>query len=410
MRAGKLSDLAVRRAKPGMHGDGGNLWLQVTGDAKRPARSWLFRFGRDGRERYMGLGPYPDVALQEARDKAQDARRLLREGKDPIEVKRSNEAAAALALAKGMTFRQCAEAYIEAHKDSWKNAKHAAQWPSTLEAYAHPVFGDLPVQAIDVALVMKAVEPIWRTRTETASRLRGRIEAVLDWATVRGSRQGENPARWRGHLDHLLPERSKVQKVRHHPALAYTEIGEFMSQLTQQEGASARALEFAILTAGRTNEIIGATWQEIALGERAWTIPAARMKSGKEHRVPVSVPALAILEGLAKTGKEGFIFPGGKFHKPLSSMALLMVLRRMGRKDLTVHGFRSTFRDWAAERTNFAREVAEMALAHSVSDKVEAAYRRGDLFEKRRKLMDAWASYCAKPAVEATVVAIPRRA
>ena len=410
MRTGKLSDLAARRTKLGMHGDGGNLWLQVTGDAKRPARSWLFRFGRNGRERYMGLGPYPDVGLQEARDKAQDARRLLRDGKDPIEVKRSGEAAAALTAAQRMTFRQCAEAYIEAHRMGWKNQKHAAQWPSTLEAYAYPVFGDLPVQAINVTLVMKSIEPIWKTKTETAFRLRGRIEAVLDWATVRQFRQGENPARWRGHLDHLLPERSKIQKVRHHPALAYAEVGGFMVELRKQEGAAARALQLAILTAGRTGEVIGARWQEIDLGEKVWTIPAVRMKVGREHRVPLSVPALAILDELGKTGKEGLVFPGRRVGNPLSTMAMLTVLRRMGREDLTTHGFRSTFRDWAAESTNFAREVAEMALAHSVSDKVEAAYRRGDLFEKRRKLMEAWASFCFKPAVEADVVAIRRRA
>ena len=264
MRTGKLNDLAVRRAKLGLHGDGGNLWLQVTGDAKRPARSWLFRFGRNGRERYMGLGPYPDVGLQDAREKAQDARRQLREGRDPIDAKRSSKAAAALAIAKGLTFRHCAVAYIEAHKDSWKNAKHAAQWPSTLEAYAYPVFGDLAVQAVDVPLIMKVIEPLWKTKTETASRLRGRIEAVLDWATVRGSRQGENPARWRGHLDHLLPERSKVQRVRHHPALAYAEIAAFTAKLKKQEGMATQALEFAILTAGRTKR---SPWRYVA-GDR----------------------------------------------------------------------------------------------------------------------------------------------
>ncbi len=312
MRTGKLSDLAARRTKLGMHGDGGNLWLQVTGDANRPARSWLFRFGRNGRERYMGLGPYPDVGLQEARDKAQDARRLLRDGKDPIEVKRSGEAAAALTAAQRMTFRQCAEAYIEAHRIGWKNQKHAAQWASTLESYAYPVFGDLQVQAINVTLVMKSIESIWKTKTETASRLRGRIEAVLDWAAVRQFRQGENPARWRGHLDHLLPERSKIQKVKHHPALAYAEVGGFMVELRKQEGAAARALQLAILTAGRTGEIIGARWEEIDLSEKVWTIPAVRMKVGREHRVPLSVPALAILDELGKTGKEGLVFPGRK--------------------------------------------------------------------------------------------------
>ena len=398
MPAGKLSELRVKHSKLGMHGDGGNLWLQVSGKLEQPARSWLLRFTHNRRARYMGLGPYPDVTLAQAREKAQDARRLLRAGKDPIEERRAQVAAQALAAAKAMTFQQCAKAYIEAHKAGWKNPKHAAQWSSTLEAYAYPVFGHLPVQAVDVGLVMKAVEPIWGAKTETASRLRGRVEAVLDWATVRGFRTGENPARWRGHLDHLLPARSKVQKVEHHAALPYSAIGAFMAELRGQEGASARALEFAILTAGRTGEIIGAAWNEIDLEARHWTVPAERMKGSREHRVPLAEPALKILQEQAKVNQRGFVFPGGKAGKPLSSMALLMLLRRMKRDDLTSHGFRSTFRDWAAEQTSFPNEVAEMALAHAVSDKVEAAYRRGDLFEKRRLLMDAWAAWCATPA------------
>jgi integrase len=294
-----------------------------------------------------------------------------------------------------MTFRQCAEAYIEAHRPSWKNAKHAAQWPSTLETYVYPVFGDSPVQAVDVGLIMRVLEPIWKTKTETASRLRGRIESILDWAAARGFRQGDNPARWRGHLRHLLPPRSRVQKVKHHAALPYREIGTFMKLLREQEGTSALALEFLILTMARTGEVIGATWEEIDLSAGIWTIPAVRMKAGKEHRVPLSEPALAILRRL-ETGKQGkFVFPGGKPGKALFNRAMFMLLGRLGRSDLTVHGFRSTFRDWAAESTNFPREVAEQALAHSLQDKVEAAYRRGDMFEKRRGLMKAWAGFCS---------------
>jgi integrase len=299
-----------------------------------------------------------------------------------------------------MTFKQCATAYIDAHRLGWKNEKHAAQWASTLEAYANPIFGDLPVQAIDTGLVMKALEPIWRTKTETASRLRGRIEAVLDWATVREFRRGDNPARRRGHLDKLLPQRAKVQKVRHHPALPYAEIGAFMASLRSQEGCAARALEFLILTAGRTGEVIGALWSEIDLAEGVWIVPASRMKAGKEHRVPLSAPAIKVIREqqaaaeLVEGRLNGFVFPGGRPGKGLSNMALLKLLERMKRDDLTAHGFRSTFRDWAAEQTHFPRDVAEMALAHTISDKVEAAYRRGDLFEKRRLLMEAWATYC----------------
>jgi integrase len=289
-----------------------------------------------------------------------------------------------------MTFRQCAEAYIKAQATGWKNAKHAAQWPSTLEAYVYPAFGSLPVQTVDVGLVMKAVEPIWTTKPETASRVRGRIESVLDWATARGYRNGENPARWRGHLENLLPKTSKVRRVERHAALPYAELGTFMTELRQQDAVSARAMEFAILTAARTGEVIGARWSEIDFEARLWTVPAERMKAGREHRVPLSGPALSILLPLyeVRTGDRAF---------PISHAAMLMLLRRMGRGELTVHGFRSTFSDWCAEQTNTPSEVREMALAHAVSDRVEAAYRRGDLFEKRRQVMDVWASYCAEP-------------
>jgi integrase len=289
-----------------------------------------------------------------------------------------------------MTFRQCAEAYIKAQATGWKNPKHAAQWPSTLGAYVYPIFGALAVQAVDVGLVMKALEPIWTEKPETASRVRGRIEAVLDWATASKYRKGENPARWKGHLENLLPKKSKVRRVEHHAALPYAELGAFMADLRQREGTAARALEFAILTAARTGEVIGATWDEVDFEARLWTIPGDRMKAGREHRVPLGEAALSILRPLyeVRTGDRVF---------PISNMAMLMLLRRMGQADLTAHGFRSTFSDWCAEQTSFPSEVREMALAHVVGDKVEAAYRRGDLFEKRRQLSEAWAAFCDSP-------------
>jgi integrase len=311
-----------------------------------------------------------------------------------------------LDAAKAMTFTACAEHYIASHKVGWRNDKHAAQWPATLGAYVYPVFGGLPVQAVDVGLVMKAIEPIWTVKPETAGRVRGRIESILDWATTRGYRTGENPARWRGHLENLLPARSKVRRVEHHAALPYPEIGGFMVELRQQEGVAARALEFAILTAARTGEVIGARWDEINIVERQWTVPPERMKAGKEHRVPLSDAALAVVEKLGAIRQGDHVFPGGKAGRPISNMAMLMLLRRIGRGDLTAHGFRSSFRDWAAESTAFPGEVAEMALAHAVGDKVEAAYRRGDLFQKRRQLMDAWAKFCEVPAMGGRVLSI----
>lgn len=389
--------LTARRVEtlktPGMHLDGQGLHLRV---GKAGNKSWVYRYAANGRVHDMGLGTYPDFSLAEARERAMAQRKLRVDGHDPIAARQASRA-------KALSFRECAEAYIRAHEPSWRNPKHAAQWPATLGTYVYPAFGDLPVQAVDVGLVMKAVEPIWTTKPETASRVRGRIESVLDWATARGFRTGENPARWRGHLENLLPARSKVRRVEHHAALPYLEIGAFMVELRQREGMAARALEFAILTAARTGEAIGARWSEIDLDKALWTIPGERMKAGREHRVPLSAPALAILAALPREGE--FVFGG---ERPLSQMALLMTLRRMKRTDLTAHGFRSTFRDWAAERTGFPAEVAEMALAHVVGDKVEAAYRRGDLFEKRRQLAEAWAKFCAMPAAGGKVVAIGR--
>jgi integrase len=376
--------------RPGAFADGGGLYLEI---AKSGAKSWVFRYQIGGRRRDMGLGSVKTFSLAEARERALEARRAVARGIDPIETRRAERGAAAVATAKSMTFAQCADAFIAAHQAGWRNEKHRYQWRQTVASYMNPVLGALDVGAVDVGLVMKAIEPIWTVKPETAGRVRGRIESILDWATARGYRTGENPARWRGHLENLLPARSKVRRVEHYAALPYPEIGAFMAQLRLSDGPSARALGFAILTAARTGEVIGAVWNEINVAERIWTVPADRMKAGREHRVPLSNAALAIVEKMAAIRSGEYVFPGGKAGRPMSNMALLMLLRRLGRGDLTAHGFRSTFRDWAAERTNFPAEVAEMALAHTVSDKVEAAYRRGDLFEKRREIMVAWANF-----------------
>ena len=395
---GKLTALAVEKAKKrGYYGDGGGLFLQVSSSG---SKSWVFRFKEAGKLHEMGLGATHTIGLAEARERARECRRLRLDGIDPIEARKIARAQARLDAAKAVSFKDCAERYITSHGAGWRSPTHAAQWPSTLRIYVYPVFGSLPVQGIDVGLVLKVLEPIWSVKPETASRVRGRIESVLDWATARGYRQGDNPARWRGHLENLLPGKLKVRRVKHHAALPYAEIGDFIAQLKSQEGVGARAFEFTILTAARTGEVIGATWSEMNIAEQLWVVPAERMKSGKEHRVPLSVAALAILEQMQAIRQGNFVFLGGKAHRPLSNMAMMMTLRRMGRGDLTVHGFRSSFRDWAAERTDFPGEVAEMALAHAVSGKVEAAYRRGDLFQKRRHLMDAWAEFLNGPGGE----------
>ncbi|MGE5272006.1 MAG: tyrosine-type recombinase/integrase [Thiohalocapsa sp.] len=389
---GKLTALGVTQAKKrGYYSDGGGLFLQVSASG---SKSWVFRFREAGRLHEMGLGPTHTVTLAEARQKALDCRKLRLEGHDPIAERRAKRMAARLEAAKGITFQECASAYIAAHKAGWRNAKHAAQWPFTLATYAYPKIGVLPVQAVDVGLVLAVVEPIWSAKPETASRLRGRIESVLDWASARGYRTGENPARWRGHLDNLLPPRSKVKTVEHHAALPYREVADFMAEIRQVDGVAARALEFTILTAARTGEVIGANWDEFDLAEAIWLVPAERMKAGKEHRVPLSAAAIGVLKRLGKIRQSDFVFPGGKPTQPISNMAMLMLLRRLGCSHLTVHGFRSSFRDWAAEQTSFPAEVAEMALAHSVSNQVEAAYRRGDLFDKRRQLAEDWAAFC----------------
>jgi integrase len=337
------------------------------------------------------------VSLKEARDKALVLRKLRVDGRDPLEERTASRLAATAARAKAMTFEECARAYIAAHSAGWRNPKHAAQWPSSLEAYVFPVFGTLPVQSVDVGLVMKVLGPIWTVKPETASRVRGRIESVLDWATASGYRAGENPARWRGHLENLLPKRSKVARVEHHAALSYDDLPLFMAELRALQGVTAKALEFLILTAARTGEVLNAVWPEIDLANRLWTIPAERMKAGREHRVPLSDRAVAILEEMAESREGAFVFPGARAGRPLSNAALGMLLRRIGRNTITAHGFRSSFADWCAERTSFPAEAREMALSHTVGDKVEAAYRRGDMLEKRRQLAAAWSRFCSSP-------------
>ncbi len=395
----KLSALGVLRLKQaGYYGDGGGLVLQVSSSG---AKSWLFRYRRGGRIREMGLGSIQTVDLARAREAAKRCRQMLQDDLDPLEERRAARIAAALERGRQMTFDQCAAAYIDAHRSSWKNAKHAEQWVNTIASYASPLIGELPVATVDTDLIVKVLSPIWKTKTETSVRLRGRIEAILGWATVSKFRQGDNPARWRGHLENLLADPNKIARVKNHPALPWLKIGGFVHDLRREIGVGARAVEFAILTACRSGEVRGASWDEIDLDAKLWTIPAERMKAGKEHRVPLSTGALALLKSLERKGD--FVFPGRNPASALSDMSLTAVLRRMGHGNITVHGFRSAFRDWCSEAPNneFSREVCEHALAHSLPDKVEAAYRRGDLLEKRVLLMQAWSDYCYRGVLSA---------
>jgi integrase len=409
--AERITALFVRHVKrAGRYSDGRNLYLQVRQSTRKELittanKSWVFRYERFGKDTWMGLGPYPDVSLRDARELAGKARRQLIRGIDPLTDKRAHQCAARTEYDDRLTFAECAEQYVESQAPGWSNPKHIDQWRNTLKNLAGPIIGRLPVDQVDTALVMRCIEPIWTTRTETASRLRGRIEAVLDWATVRSYRQGDNPARWRGHLDKLLPRASQVARVKHHPALPYTEVGAFMQQLREDSGVASRALDLTILTAARTNEVIQAEWSEFDLDLKTWTVPAERMKSKREHRVPLSDAAVAALKAVKGRSKR-YVFPGHKRGSHLSNTAMLQVLKRLGRTGITVHGFRSTFRDWCAESTNYPSDVAEMALAHTLRDKTEAAYRRGDLFEKRSRLMTDWARYCSKPAEPAKVIGI----
>jgi integrase len=399
----RLTSLAVKRATArGLYPDGQGLYLQV---ARNGSRSWVLRYRLGGRRRYLGLGATHCTSLAQARELAAAAHRQLLAGIDPVEARRVSAAALRLSDAKAMSFAQAAEQYFASHKAGWKPS-HANQWQASLATHAYPVIGSLPVQAIDTALVLKVLEPIWATLTETAGRIRARIESVLDWAAARGYRTGDNPARWRGHLDHLLPERTKVRKVEHLAALPYADLPDFLAELRQRPGIPARAMEFAILTASRPGEALGAQWAEVDLEARTWTVPAERMKAGREHRVPLSDAAMALLEALPGP-RSGPVFPGARPGLSIGKNAMIVLLHRMG-QHVTVHGFRSTFRDWAAEMTEFPAEVCEAALAHVVGDKTEAAYRRGDLLERRRMLMEAWASYAGGEHLGASV--IPLRA
>lgn len=388
-----LSALKIKQdLKPGMYADGLGLYLQVrAGNAK----SWILRYRIDGKLRDMGLGPLHSVSLAEAREKAALCRTARLSGLDPLEERRTTKAAKLIEAARAIAFEKCAESYIAAHKDGWKNGKHASQWTATLQTYVYPIFKGKAVAEIDDELVLKVLKPIWREKTETASRVRGRIERILDWARVMKNRTGDNPDRWRGHLDHLLPKRSKVAATIHHAALPIDDTPAFIQMLRREATVTARAFEFCILTASRTNETLGMRWDEVDESAQLWTVPAARMKASRDHRVPLAPESQLILAEMKEIRTSEFVFPGGRAHRPLSSMAFLMMLRRLKRTDITAHGFRSTFRDWAAERTAFPNEVVEMALAHAIGNKVEAAYRRGDLFNKRRQLAEAWASFCS---------------
>lgn len=416
----ELSALEVGRlSTAGYHHVGGvsGLVLQIS---KSGTKSWLLRVLVGGKRREIGLGGFPDVTLAGAKEAARITRDKIKAGIDPVAERQAARSTLAAAVASAMTFKQAAERYIEANEAGWKNAKHAAQWTSTLETYAFPIIGSLQVSHVETAHVVSVLEPIWNTKTETASRLRGRIESVLDWAKVRGYRKDENPARWKGHLDHILPARTKVQKVKHHAALDYRSTCAFMTALKGFDGMGARALEFAILCASRSKEVRDATWAEIDEKAGVWTIPAERMKAEREHRVPLSAAAITLLQSLPRMAGTTLIFPSAK-NGALSDMTLTAVIRRMHEASvktgnagwcdiygnvITAHGFRSTFRDWAGETTAYPREVIEHALAHQLKDKAEAAYARGTLFDKRRRLMDDWAKQCLSPANTGNVTPI----
>jgi integrase len=384
----KLSSRTVETVKaPGRYSDGGNLYLSISDNG---GRRWVFMYRFAGKQREMGLGSASraGTSLARARDLAAEARIALAAGLDPLEVRKAARQAERILP----TFGECADGFIETHRSSWRNDKHIAQWTMTLTTYCAQIRA-VPIDKIDTEALLKVLQPIWERLPETAKRLRGRIEKVLDAAAVRGFRTGENPARWRGHLQNLLAKPKTLSRG-HHAALSYDQLPDFMAQLRARHSLAARALEFAILTACRSGEVRSVRWDEIDLAKAVWIIPAGRMKASKEHRVPLSDRAVAILAALQEMRTSDFVFPGTARGKPLSGMAMAMQLRRMKAADITVHGFRSTFRDWASETTSFPHEVCEQALAHAIGNKTEAAYRRGDLFEKRRKLMEAWAAYC----------------
>lgn len=391
-----LTQIGVQRLKEtGLHSDGLGLYLFVKPTG---AKSWVLRYMLNGRARAMGLGGYPDITLAAAREKAAAYRVIIKSGTDPLDGKHESKAKAQADAAKRITFSKAAAEYIESHKSGWKNAKHIEQWRTSIKDYADGIIGSLDVSLIEVAHILRIMQKddLWTTKTETATRLRGRIEKIIDWATVRGYRKGENPARWKGNLEALLPAPAKVQKRAHFPAMPYKQMADFMPKLQAMGGTAARAVEFLILTATRSGEVRGARWEEIDLDDKLWTIPADRMKMKKEHRVPLTDSAIEVLNKMAPQDA-GLIFQGREKEgepQPLSDMTLSAVLRRMEYKTETIHGFRSSFRDWGAELTDYPSEVLEMALAHKVANSVEAAYRRGDLFDKRKALMTDWAKFC----------------
>ncbi|MCC0059094.1 MAG: integrase arm-type DNA-binding domain-containing protein [Hyphomicrobiaceae bacterium] len=424
-QSNRLTAVQVRSLKkPGRYGDGHNLYLQIT-DAG--AKSWLLRYARNGRERWLGLGPLHTFSLAEARDRARRARQQIADGIDPIEQRRSERAERALEATRQITFEAATKAYYAQHEVRWTNAKHRENFLSSLRRYAFPIIGRLNVSEIDTGLVLRVLEPIWTTKNETASKLRQRMQAVLDWATVRGHRTGENPARWRGHLNNVLPAPGQVQNAKNYPAMRYEDVPVFMPELRERQGVAARALEFLILTAARTNEVVGATWAEIDLDGRTWTIPAARMgKTGKPHRVPLVDRAVDLLNELPRERGNDFVFVSPmRRGAGLSNMAMATVLKKIhaarekaglprfaDRQTGTLavpHGFRSSFRDWAAERTSAQNHIVEMSLSHQVGNAVERAYRRGDLLDKRRRLMESWSAYCTSRPASADVVPIGRR-
>jgi integrase len=404
-QSNRLTPLSVTRLrKPGMHPDGNGLYLRIKDGG---ARSWIFRYKINNGPRYMGLGvagdPPAGVDLMEARRLADIARADKRAGLDPIAARDARKAEAAATAAKHVPFKECAASFHAAHKPSWRNSKHAKQWESTMEAYVYPLLGDVPVGLVDTTLVMNALEPHWTSKTETMSRVRGRIEKVLDWAKTRGYRSGENPARWQGHMKNLLPSRNRRRRIKHHPSMPYADVPAFVVKLPPIGDATACCLEFTILTACRTSETTRARWPEVDLDAGVWVIPADRIKGGKEHRVPLCPRAVAILKQMQGLHKE-WVFPGQKHDTHLSDGAMLLLLDRMGHGNVTVHGFRSSFRNWAGEQTSFPSELAEVALAHVNDDETEAAYLRTDYFDKRRKLMEAWGSYATNPRKSGNVV------
>jgi integrase len=424
----RLSQTFVEKhTTPGLYSDGNGLYLQITAskDDGYVTKSWIFRYAvgsrEEKRERKMGLGAYPLVSLAMAREMAIECSLKRLRGIDPLEEREAQKRTKAVGAAKTITFEKAAEQYIATHRAGWRNVSHASQWPNSLNAYVYPVFGEMAVRDIDTGMVMRVLEPIWTTKSVTAGRVRGRIERILDWSKVNGFREGENPARWTGHLDHLLPEHAKIRKVEHHPALPYTQVPAFMAELRTRTGASTKLLEFTILTTARTKESIGAKWSEIDFGAKVWTVPPERMKGNREHLVPLSDAAMAVIERMRSLRQNDYVFPGDRKGKTLGHTAMLDVIERMNtqrekvglsrwvdpkedNEDVVPHGFRSSFRDWVSEETNFAGDLAEAALAHVKGDKVEAAYKRGTMFEKRRKLMEAWAAYCGKAADDAKVV------